>query len=112
MDTDILPPSTPFSPELRDILIVLGVILAVALIAFFWVVLFHKDGKRRRKHHHHHHHREDYSEQFRKSAGEIKELIRQRRRGRHREHRPINPTLAQTGGLPPRREADEPPPPP
>ena len=33
-----------------------------------------------------------------------------KRKRRHRHHRPINPTLAQTGGLPPKRGPDEPPP--
>ena len=114
MDINTLPSSTPLTPDLADILIVLGVILGVALIAFFWVLSFHKEGKHRRKHrhHHHHHHQENDREPFQKDAGGIKELFRQRRRRRHREHRPINPTLAQTGGLPPLCEPDKPPPPP
>jgi hypothetical protein len=33
-----------------------------------------------------------------------------RRKRKHRHHRPTNPTLAQTGGLPPKRDPDEPPP--
>ena len=37
----------------------------------------------------------------------VKEKIR--RRIRRREHRPRNPTLAETGGLPPRRGEDQPP---
>jgi hypothetical protein len=32
-----------------------------------------------------------------------------KRRKRHRHHRPTNPTLAQTGGLPPKRDANQPP---
>lgn len=32
-----------------------------------------------------------------------------RRRRRRKDHRPRNPTLAETGGLPPRRDADQPP---
>ncbi|MCP5519658.1 MAG: hypothetical protein H7A45_20655 [Verrucomicrobiales bacterium] len=35
---------------------------------------------------------------------------RHRRRRPRREHRPRNPTLAETGGLPPRREPGQPPP--
>jgi len=46
-------------------------------------------GSSHRSTHHHHH--------------------RHRRRHRH-EERPRNPTLADTGGLPPRRPADQPPP--
>ena len=97
-------------PESVDVLIVLGAIVAMALIVFFCVLSFRKDGKRGHKHHHHH--RKSYREQFQTTTGGIKELIRQHRRRSHREHRPLNPTLAQTGGLPPLREEKEPPSPP
>jgi hypothetical protein len=33
-----------------------------------------------------------------------------KRKRRHRHHRPTNPTLAQTGGLPPKRDPNLPPP--
>jgi hypothetical protein len=33
-----------------------------------------------------------------------------RKRRKQRHHRPINPTLAETGGLPPRRDPNLPPP--
>jgi ABC-type transport system involved in cytochrome bd biosynthesis fused ATPase/permease subunit len=94
-------------PGSLDVLIVLGAIALVALIVFFCVLLFRKDEKLRRKHHHHH--RKSYREQFQKTASGIKELIRQHRRRRRREHRHINPTLAQTGGLPPIRVEEKPP---
>jgi len=101
-------------PEWVDIMIVLGVILAVALAVFFWAVIFRKEGTSRRKHHHHHHHhhRTSYREQFKIGVGGIKELFRRHRHRRHRHHRQINPTLAETGGLPPLRGPDKPPPPP
>jgi hypothetical protein len=35
---------------------------------------------------------------------------RAKRKKKHRHHRPTNPTLAQTGGLPPKRDANMPPP--
>jgi type VI protein secretion system component VasK len=98
-------------PESEDVLIVLGAIVTVALIVFFCVLLFRKDEKHRHKHHHRHH-RKSYREQFQKATSEIKELIRQRRSRSRREHRRINPTLAQTGGLPPIHEPGKPPPPP
>jgi len=94
---------------LRDFLIVIGVILLVVLIVFFWAYAVRKRKNRIRKYHHHYH-RKGIREQLQKNAGEIKELIRQRRHGRHREHRSLNPTLDQTGGLPPLREAEKPPP--
>jgi uncharacterized iron-regulated membrane protein len=33
-----------------------------------------------------------------------------KRKRKHRHHRPSNPTLAQTGGLPPKRDPNLPPP--
>ena len=33
-----------------------------------------------------------------------------RKRRKHRHHRPTNPTLSQTGGLPPKRDPNLPPP--
>ena len=101
-------------PESEDVLIVLGAIAAVALIVFFCVLVFRKDEKHRHKHHHRHH-RKSYREQLQKTTGGIKELIRQHRRRSHREHRALNPTLAQTGGLPPvlrPEDSSGPPPPP
>ena len=35
---------------------------------------------------------------------------RKRKHKHHRDKRPLNPTLAETGGLPPKRDPDEPPP--
>jgi hypothetical protein len=54
----------------------------------------------------HRHHHASYRERFRKNADEIRQLVQPRRRQR-REHHPLNPTLAQTGGLPPAREEDK-----
>ena len=110
-NSDTISIANQLPPEAEDILIVLGAIVLVALIVFFWVLSFRKSEKRRHKHHHRHH-RKSYREQFQKTTDGIKELIRQHRRRSHREHRPLNPTLAQTGGLPPLREEKEPPPPP
>ena len=112
MNTDTITVVNKMPPESVDVLIVLGAIVAMALIVFFCVLSFRKDGVKVRHKHHHRHHRKSYREQFQKTTSGIKELIRQRRRHRRREHRPINPTLAQTGGLPPIREVDKSPPPP
>ena len=115
MNSDTLTVTSRVPPAVWDFLIVLGAVVLVSLIIIFTVVLFRKDGKRQRKHHHHHHHhRTSYREQLHKTTGGIKELIRQHRRRSHREHRSLNPTLAQTGGLPPVRPPENPsgPPPP
>ena len=107
MNSDTISISNPLPPESVDVLIVLGAIVLVALIVFFWVLSFRK--KEKRHHKHHHHHRKSYREQFERTTGGIKDLIRQHRRRSHRERRPLNPTLAQTGGLPPIRRPENPP---
>ena len=105
MDNDIIPVADPLVSGWTDTLIVLGAIALVALIAFFWAFSRHKNGGRRRKHHYH---RKGHREQLQKNAGDIKELVGQHRSGSRRKHRAINPTLAETGGLPPIRETGKP----
>jgi len=90
---------------------------SVGLVAVLGIVFYYTRRPRRRPHHHHHqrpHHKESGSTSANK-AGEAEEpqandgeVIRRRRRRRRRNHRPRNPTLAETGGLPPIRT--EPPP--
>jgi hypothetical protein len=105
---NVIPPPDRFSPAWVDFVIVLGALLVLAILLFFWVLVFHKPRRRHRKRKHHHSHRG----QFKKGTDGIREMIRQRRHGHHRhEHQPLNPTLAQTGGLPPLRDEDKPPPP-
>ena len=113
MNEDTISLGGRMPPEAKDVLIVIGAVAAVALIVFFCVLVFRKDNNHRHKHHHHRHHhqRKSYREQFQKITSGIKELIRQRRSRSRRGHRPINPTLAQTGGLPPIHEPGKPPPP-
>jgi hypothetical protein len=119
MNNDVLPTGLPFSPAWKHFFIVMGAILLGALAVLFWVIAFHKrrtiSGFRQRRHHHRHRHeRSSGSERgnLQKTAAGIKEIIEkgQQRQQRRHEHRPMNPTLAQTGGLPPVREDSEPPP--
>ena len=93
-----LPPVGPVTGTLREWLILLGVILVLTVIIAGWIV---KTSKRRRRHERH------YS--YPKSPGPETHHEHRHRRRRRREHRPMNPTLAQTGGLPPiRPEGDIP----
>jgi hypothetical protein len=97
---DGLPTVGRFSPEWLDFLIVLGAIAFVLLLAFFWALFIRKrKGTRRRKRRHR-------RENLREQIGGIKKFLHERHR--HREHRRPNPTLAQTGGLPPLREEKKP----
>ncbi len=82
-----------------DIRFILGAValLTVALIlgALFMRKRREDDLSGWRVHHRHHHHQSD-------GTGSGESSTRRRRR-RRREHRPRNPTLAETGGLPPLR---------
>ena len=72
----------PTNSASADWLIFVAILLAVGIgIACFiiWIFMFRKAGKKRRK----------------------------QRRNRH--HRKVNPTLAETGGLPPLRDPNQPP---
>jgi len=93
-----------------DSLIVLGAILLVVLALLAWALFFRKNARRPGIRSHRHRRRTGRREEFQKGAAGIKELIQQHQRRRQREHRPVNPTLAETGGLPPIREKEPPPP--
>ena len=123
---------------LGDVLLVLGAVLAVSLALVVWAKYLRRS--KHHSHHHHHHNRrsgEDLAPVARPTpavapAGESSpnpsfppseeaaadsddstsrhHHRHQRRRIRRREHRPRNPTLAETGGLPPMRNPETPPP--
>ncbi|HEY1717636.1 MAG TPA: hypothetical protein VGH42_04980 [Verrucomicrobiae bacterium] len=84
----------------EDFLIVMGAIVLVALMAFIWIAFSPKKRTHLHRHHRRHHGKS--------------------RKKRRRERRKLNPTLAETGGLPPIRQEEKflpgqtpaPPPPP
>ncbi len=86
-----------------DLLLLVGALVLVILVFLVWAVFLRKgkeadfsDWKVQQQHHHQHDHSDS------SSGGEGSHHYRRRRR-RRREHRPRNPTLAETGGLPPAR---------
>lgn len=93
---DLLKPSA-LRPS-NDVLLLLGAVTVLSLVFIAWAVFF-----RKRK--------EDLSNwkvqpsrhQSSPSQHESSGHGHRRRRRRRREHRPRNPTLAETGGLPPAR---------
>ena len=112
MNENVLPNGTGLSPAWIDSLIVVGAVLLVALAVLIWAIVFHKRGTKRQHRHHHHRRHGSFREDFKKTTAGIKEIIQQRQHHQHRhKHHPVNPTLAQTGGLPPIREDSKPPPP-
>ena len=107
-------PWTRMDSTTRDILIIIGATALVTVLALIWAVTFKK---KRRHHSHHHHHHHHHSHERHETASEaiadeepVSESSSRRRRRRHRrrEHRPRNPTLAETGGLPPLRTTPPP----
>lgn len=90
------------SGSTKQYLVMLGAMAVVAAALLIWAAYFRK--RRRHSHHHHHHHHSSTP-----ASGPVPNATEsisnqhKRRRRRRREHRPRNPTLAETGGLPPIR---------
>lgn len=101
-----LPGVGAMSPATRERLILLGaLVLLVALLVVLTVIV--RQGKKRHRRHAHSH-RPHFFRRTANSVAELKQMIPEKpRRRRRRDHRPRNPTLAETGGLPPVR-SDEP----
>ena len=108
----------------QELLIVLGAILVVCIGALFWFRFART--QRSHRHRHHHHHAADpfpadsppqpdpEAESTESFAGEEEDTDEEggrssRRRRKRRDHRGRNPTLAETGGLPPPRPEGTPP---
>ncbi len=115
-----LPVFGPLNPRTGETLILLGVLSLVIVALLIWAALIrkrHGGHHHHHRHHHHHHHRHNRQPVPAEgaaaptSADPIPDR-RERRRHRRREHRPLNPTLAETGGLPPIRRPGLPGPPP
>jgi hypothetical protein len=95
-----------FGLGLREILLIVGVAIALGLVLFLWVFLTHK---RRRLHSSDHLSKAIYRAEKMTPEESAKRMKMRKRRRRHPDNLPRNPTLGETGGLPPLRP-DEPPP--
>jgi hypothetical protein len=114
---EVLRPMHFLDPSTTQGLIVLGAIAVAIILGLMWAIIVKPSRKRHHSHHHHHH---DRPQQFGKDPLIVDEEDeedededgdeprKKRRRRRRREHRPRNPTLAETGGLPPVRTEDPP----
>lgn len=98
---DMIPRTWRGNGSFRDILLLCAAVALVTMIALIWAVYFRK----RRRHHHHHEHHSPAASAVTASgqASNVQSSTHRRRRRRRRPHRPRNPTLAETGGLPPVR---------
>lgn len=85
--------------------IIVGALGVVALSAFLLVYCFRKKLLSRYRRHHHHRPAPNEISAMETDGGKSQ---KRSRRSRH-AHRPLNPTLAQTRGLPPLRDEKTPP---
>jgi len=98
-------------PSMRERLLILGALGLVTLLIAGWAVFIRKRRRRRREHHRWHHPSSSSAATAQTAEAEDASAPREKRRRRRRtgrRHRPRNPTLAETGGLPPIRPEDPP----
>lgn len=86
-------------------LVFFGVFAVLTLVVFGWAVLFRQQPHRRQHH-------GSRSKPAGTAAPADGFLSHRRHKHRRKAHRPVNPTLAQTGGLPAPRDGKPPPAPP
>jgi hypothetical protein len=91
----------------KGVLLVVGIVIVFTVIFFAWAAYVRTPRKS-----HRHYHSDEHGSERRKRSGSSRLFGRKhhhrRRRSSHRE-RPTNPTLSQIGGLPPRRDSENPP---
>ncbi len=98
---DVIVTWKKIGPGTREGLMVFGALFLVISLVFGWAIFVRKR-RRRRKHHYHHPSKKprgDASDGSNSDEPAAKRKLRRRRR----DHRPRNPTLSETGGLPPIR---------
>jgi hypothetical protein len=102
LPTDVIPGAWHWMGlTMTELMVLLGAVGAVTLLVLIWAVYIRKPPK---SHSHDYHYPSDNQETM--SGGDPEENGEKRyrrKRRRRREHRPRNPTLAETGGLPPAR---------
>ena len=107
-----------------NVLVIVGTGLALGLLLLVGARYYVRNKRHHRRHHQHHHH--DHQERRAEGAApsaaaaaeetdeagsgpeEHRQHRHRRRRRRRRDHRPRNPTLGETGGLPPAKTEPSP----
>jgi hypothetical protein len=109
---DIIMSWQRMEPGMKEALAISGSLVLVIFLVLLWVIFLHKPSRR-----HHHRHRRypgnrapEPGQGLAAAATDPTAVPPKHRkwRRRRREHRPRNPTLSETGGLPPFR-SEEPP---
>ncbi len=104
-------------PGTLEWLLIFGAVAVITLLAMLWAAFFRKEHRRGHSHRRHHS-RHQSSERVETEASQTSpdtpsspekhSRSRRSRRRRHHHHYARNPTLAETGGLPPVRSEDPP----
>jgi hypothetical protein len=108
-DTDAILAAWRSDPAVLERILIFGAIGLVTALVLLWAVFIRKKRRRRHSHHHHHHahHQSSGAVEVPESPKDESLPAQEGKRGRHRRsrrrHRRRNPTLAETGGLPPIR---------
>ena len=113
---DVIMSWKKMEPGTREALIVSAALLGMILLVLVWAVFIRKPSRRRQHHDHRHSQARSPAPAQAIARGDPDPAAaspkRRRWRRRRREHRPRNPTLSETGGLPPFRSEGPPAPPP
>jgi len=107
-DEDDIQGSNQMSSAMKERLIVFGAVLVVILIILGWAVFFRRKSRYATRRADRRYRRHSFAKNAAKGVSEIKKLVTERQSRRRRHHRPRNPTLAETGGLPPVRATPPP----
>jgi type VI protein secretion system component VasK len=105
-----LPGFGPMGSAVKERVIVFGTILLVLLLLLGWALLFRRHRRRAARREDRRRRRHSFAKNAVRGVAELNEYVKDRQQGRRRRHRPRNPTLAETGGLPPLRGDDHQPP--
>ena len=93
-----------------EILLLLGIVVVLGFVVFFWAAYVRSPKKKRHSHHHSDNDHSGLPERRRRRSGLGRMFGRKHRRRRaHSRERPVNPTLAQVGGMPPKSDEQHPP---
>ena len=93
------------TPQTKERLLLMAALSGVALIALLWAIVSRRSRRRAARRQDQRDRRRSLVKRTAQGVSELKEYVRQRTRRRKRAHR-RNPTLAETGGLPPVRSGD------
>ena len=92
--------AVPSRRTFGDAALIIALGIGIALVVMIWAKFFRKAGEAETKHH--------WLQDAAEEDSDRGHSRRKKRKRLRREHRPRNPTLAETGGLPPSRPGDPP----